>query len=80
MPLSMVEELLFVLKEMKELRCEAKALEQMETVGEGNLETGRERAHIRLLHALVVKAVGVAGHRRHGNSKILAALMAVLKP
>ena len=73
MPRSMIEELLFVLKEMKGLECEPRALGQ-----EDGAEDGK-RMHIRLLHGLVVKAIGVAGHRRHGNGEILAALMEVLE-
>ncbi|KAF2223056.1 hypothetical protein BDZ85DRAFT_121017 [Elsinoe ampelina] len=35
-------------------------------------------AHLRALHPLIVRAVGVAGHPRHGNEEVLAALMEVL--
>lgn len=73
MPLSMVEELVWCLEQMRLLKCEPSALEGVETVEEG------QRMHIALLHPLIVKAMGVAGHRRHGNPVILEALQGVLE-
>lgn len=68
-PLSQKEELLFVLGAMRILRCEPAA------AGKDG-EDGK--LHLRLLYPLVVKAVGVAGDRRHGNSEVLSALQGVL--
>jgi len=87
MPLSMVEELLFVLETLRTLRCSSNVLEgEAECDGfevlSGSAQAGgaaTERVHIRLLHPLLVKAVGVAGHRRHGDREILEACMRVLE-
>lgn len=68
-PLSQKEELLFVLTAMRTLRCESAA---------AGIEGGDRKMHLRLLYPLVVKAVGVAGDRRHGNSEVLEALQGVL--
>lgn len=67
-PLSQVQELLFCLREIRRLESEPKAMEK-----------GANRAHIDLLYPIFVKAVGVAGHRRHGNREVLEALQDVLE-
>ena len=71
MPLSQVEELEFCLKSMGELVCDAQALEDGD-------RRGGEKAHLRWLYPLVVKAVAVAGDKRHGSGKVLAGLIRVL--
>ncbi|GAM82100.1 hypothetical protein ANO11243_000790 [Dothideomycetidae sp. 11243] len=96
LPISMAEELTWVLDRMATLRCEPSALndvylawEEVDETGHGTQEQetlqraldrakGKETMHIILLHSLLIKAVGVAGHPRHGDSEILRALMRVL--
>lgn len=69
MPISMVEELVWLLQRMTALKCFEGA---MGSVAKGSA------AHINVLHPLLIKAVGVAGHPRHGDGQILKALMQVL--
>jgi len=68
-PISVVEEILWSLERMRELRCL-----------EGCLEGYRGgKAHLRILYPLLVQAVGVAGHRRSGDAGILSSLQGVLE-
>lgn len=75
-PLSQAEELLFCLQEMKKLMCEPAAMTVIED--ECRVPKG-PRAHIVLLYPLIVQAIGVAGHTKHGDKEVLAALQDVLQ-
>ena len=87
-PLSVMEEVLWTLSRMGELRCHARAFDGYEDRdGEGKWVQGRKSggtqkegtvAHVEILYPLLVKAVGVAGHKSSGDGKILAALQEVL--
>jgi len=68
-PISVVEEILWSLERMKELRCLEGAVEGFEG----------EKAHLRILYPLLINAVGVAGHRRSGDAGILRSLQGVLE-
>ncbi|GAB7339046.1 hypothetical protein MBLNU457_5705t1 [Dothideomycetes sp. NU457] len=68
-PISVMEEILWSLERMKELRC-------LQGVVEG---FDGDKAHLRILYPLLVKAVGVAGHRRSGDAGILRSLQGVLE-
>ena len=89
-PISMAQELIWILDRMAGLRCEPTALDSVATISASSPEEekelsealdqarGKERMHITLLHPLLIKAIGVAGHPRHGDAAILQALMRVL--
>ena len=73
---------------MGELRCHARAFDGYEDRdGEGKWVQERKSggtqkegtvAHVEILYPLLVKAVGVAGHKSSGDGRILAALQDVL--
>ncbi|GAB7348550.1 hypothetical protein MBLNU459_g6943t1 [Dothideomycetes sp. NU459] len=73
-PLSQKEELLFCLQAMQTLRCEPAA-----AVGISRTNEPNSKIHLEVLYLLTVRAVGIAGDRRHGNSKVLEALQRVLE-
>ncbi|KAF2151234.1 hypothetical protein K461DRAFT_269503 [Myriangium duriaei CBS 260.36] len=87
-PISMAEELIWVLNRMAALRCEPSALDDIDIAEDSadreewkdavHRAKGKETMHITLLHPLIVQAMGVAGHQRHGNREVLHALMRVL--
>lgn len=76
MPISLREEVVWVLQRVGELRCVEGCFGE-EGTGKGSNENDA-LAHLRTLHPLLVRAVGVAGHARYGNEEILRALMGVL--
>lgn len=89
MPLSQVEEVVGCLRRMREVRCLGSLLSGSEGSGGGDgggskvdMTVGKrydsERAHLKWLFPLVVRAVAVAGDQRHGNAKVLEELRAVL--
>ncbi|KAF4549581.1 MON2-like protein [Elsinoe fawcettii] len=87
-PISLREEMGWVLGRVGEVRVGVDVAlsgdggEQEDGRLGGGGEQGREKVdslgHIRALHPLLVKAIGVAGNGRHGNEEILRALMGVL--
>ncbi|PNS19822.1 hypothetical protein CAC42_7789 [Sphaceloma murrayae] len=83
-PISVREELCWVLKRLGEGRCVLGVVE-LKGVAEGldgwngeTVEGGDGLALMNVLHPLLVRAVGVAGHKWYGNEEILRALMGVL--
>ncbi|PSK40321.1 hypothetical protein B9Z65_24 [Elsinoe australis] len=75
MPISLREEVVWVLQRVGELRCVEACFGEE---GDGKGTKGDALLHLRRLHPLLVRAVGVAGHARYGNEEILGALMGVL--
>nr|POE47555.1 protein mon2 like [Quercus suber] len=71
-PLSEVEELLFSLKQIRELDLRSKAL----STQPGQAD---RRAHFRFLYPLLIKAAAIAGDRRVGSEKIQHAVIQVLE-
>ena len=76
MPLSMVEELLWTLERMRCLRMHESITSTGNSLGGVVEDDGK--AHLRRLYPILIKAVGVAGHKRSGDGTILSSLMNLL--
>ncbi|KAF2484346.1 hypothetical protein BDY17DRAFT_249118 [Neohortaea acidophila] len=74
-PLSELEELLFCFTAIKELRCGEEVLGGADASG---MVMSRDRAHLRYLYPLLVKAVSTAGDRWSGADEVLTPLQNVL--
>ncbi|KAK4988999.1 Endocytosis and vacuole integrity protein [Elasticomyces elasticus] len=73
-PWSQLQELLFCLETMRDLRCTVGAVPSPED----GFTIAEEKAHLVWLYPLVVQALTVAGNARHGDADVLTALRDVL--
>jgi len=79
-PIAMVEELLWMLDRMAELECVDDLIPSLAGKNgiEGNVSERANKLHLIVLKPLIVKAVGVAGDKLHGNDIILKSLMRII--